>query len=229
MLWIESSENIYILLNPKEKLIIKHQQFGNSACHFFFFFFFLIYLFFYPWVSEVFLNVDAHPQSHRHSECERTNPSPHPRHPPPPPNVRKVLHVRPAKIQISLRIRAVWSESSLGAFCIAEDAKFVHANNENSNQIARMRRLIWVFVRHACQKVRFLMLWLISKLPLDYRPDILRRYFLKGKNNVDEEGIWAERILQTKHFDTTLTHLCWVDSSTLILWTGPFPVKGVSG
>ena len=25
-------------------------------------------------------------------------------------------HVRPAKIQISLRIRAVWSESYLGAF-----------------------------------------------------------------------------------------------------------------
>ena len=31
-------------------------------------------------------------------------------------------HVRPAKIQISLRIRAVWSESSLGAFWIAKDA-----------------------------------------------------------------------------------------------------------
>ena len=28
-------------------------------------------------------------------------------------------HVRPAKIQISLRIRAVWSESSLGTFWIA--------------------------------------------------------------------------------------------------------------
>ena len=36
-------------------------------------------------------------------------------------------HVRPAKIQISLRIRAVWSESSLGAFWIVKDAKFLHA------------------------------------------------------------------------------------------------------
>ena len=26
-----------------------------------------------------------------------------------------------------------------------------------------------------------------------------------------------------------LTHLCRVDSSTLTLWPGPFPVKGVSG
>ena len=31
-------------------------------------------------------------------------------------------HVRPAKIQIRLRIRAVWSESSLGACRMAKDA-----------------------------------------------------------------------------------------------------------
>ena len=54
--------------------------------------------------------------------------------------------MRPAKIQISLRVRAVWSESSLGAFWITKDAKFLHAGNEGSDQTARMRRLIWVFV-----------------------------------------------------------------------------------
>ena len=32
-------------------------------------------------------------------------------------------HMRPAKIQISMRIRAAWSEYSLGAFRIAKDAK----------------------------------------------------------------------------------------------------------
>ena len=55
------------------------------------------------------------------------------------PNVRKRTfgHVRPAKIQISLRIRAVWSESSLSAFWIAKDAKFVHADS---------LMMIWVFV-----------------------------------------------------------------------------------
>ena len=39
-------------------------------------------------------------------------------------NVRKRTfgHVRPAMIQISLRIRAVWSESSLGIFWIAKGA-----------------------------------------------------------------------------------------------------------
>ena len=39
-------------------------------------------------------------------------------------SVRKRIfgHVRPARIQIRLRIRAVWSESSLGAFWRAKDA-----------------------------------------------------------------------------------------------------------
>ena len=50
--------------------------------------------------------------------------------------------MRPAKIQISLRIRAFWSESSLGAFWIARDTMFVHADNKDTDQIARIRRLI---------------------------------------------------------------------------------------
>ena len=37
-------------------------------------------------------------------------------------------HVRPAKVQISLRIRTVWSEFSLGVFWIANDAKFHHVD-----------------------------------------------------------------------------------------------------
>ena len=63
-------------------------------------------------------------------------------------NVRKRTfeHVRPAKNQIRLRIRAVWSESSLVAFRIAKDAKFLHADSEDSDQTVRMRSLIWVFV-----------------------------------------------------------------------------------
>ena len=72
-------------------------------------------------------------------------------------NVRKrtFWYVHPAKIQISLRIRAVWSESSPGTFCIARDAKFLHADNKDSDQ---MRRLRWIFVKRTCQKVRFLTL-----------------------------------------------------------------------
>ena len=54
-------------------------------------------------------------------------------------NVRKRTfgHVHPVKIQISLRIRAVWSECSLGAFWIAIGAKFLRADNEDSGHTAR--------------------------------------------------------------------------------------------
>ena len=41
-------------------------------------------------------------------------------------------------------------------FWIVKDAKFLHADNEDSNQTAPMRRLIWIFGRHANRKVRFL-------------------------------------------------------------------------
>ena len=54
---------------------------------------------------------------------------------------RTFKNVRPAKIQISLRIRAVWSESSPCAFWTAKDV-----DNGYLDPTARMRRLIWVFV-----------------------------------------------------------------------------------
>ena len=59
-------------------------------------------------------------------------------------NARKftIGHMSPAKIQISLRIRAVLSDSPLGAFWTVKDAVFLHVDNEDSDQTARMRRLI---------------------------------------------------------------------------------------
>ena len=63
-------------------------------------------------------------------------------------NIRKCTfeHVCPAKSQISLHIHVVWSESSLGAFWMAKDAKFLHADKEDSDQTAPMHRLISVLV-----------------------------------------------------------------------------------
>ena len=54
-------------------------------------------------------------------------------------NVRKPTfgHVRPVKIPVSPRIRAVWSETSLGAFQIVNDAKFLPADNEDYDQAAQ--------------------------------------------------------------------------------------------
>ena len=40
-------------------------------------------------------------------------------------------HVRPAKTQISLGIRPVWSESSLCAYWVAKDPNFLHADSED--------------------------------------------------------------------------------------------------
>ena len=57
----------------------------------------------------------------------------------------KKMTVRPAKTQISLDIRPVWSESSLCAQWLAKDPSFLHADSEDSDQTGRMPRLIWVF------------------------------------------------------------------------------------
>ena len=53
--------------------------------------------------------------------------------------------VRPAKTQISLGVRPVWSESSLCTHWVAKDQRFLHADNEDSDQTGRMPRLIGVF------------------------------------------------------------------------------------
>ena len=42
------------------------------------------------------------------------------------------LDLCPAKIQLSLRICPVWSESSLDTFCKAKDAEFLLADNGDS-------------------------------------------------------------------------------------------------
>ena len=55
---------------------------------------------------------------------------------------RTFRHIRPAKIQINLHICVFWSESSLGAFWLAKDPKFLYADNEHSDRSVQMRRLM---------------------------------------------------------------------------------------
>ena len=56
-------------------------------------------------------------------------------------NMRKHTfeHVYPGTIQISLPIHAVWSESSLCAFWITKDTKFLHANNKDWSDCANVQ------------------------------------------------------------------------------------------
>ena len=56
------------------------------------------------------------------------------------------MPVRPAKTQISLGIRPVWSESSLCDHWVAKDPSFLHADSED-----------WVFAGHSCHFVGFVM------------------------------------------------------------------------
>ena len=70
-------------------------------------------------------------------------------------------HMRPAKTQISLGIRPVWSESSLCAQWVAKDPSFLHADSEDSDQTGWMPRLTWVFAGRTCHSVGFIMRRLI--------------------------------------------------------------------
>ena len=55
------------------------------------------------------------------------------------------VRVRPAKTQISLGIRPVWSESSLSAWRNLGSLATHWEHSEDSDQTGRMPRLIWVF------------------------------------------------------------------------------------
>ena len=50
----------------------------------------------------------------------------------PPRDKTSKMSERPAKTQISLGIRSVWSESSLYAQWVAKDPSFLHADSEGS-------------------------------------------------------------------------------------------------
>ena len=63
----------------------------------------------------------------------------------PPRDKTNNVAVPPAKTQISLGNRPVWSESTLCAQWVAKGPNFLHADSEDSDQTGRMPRLIWVF------------------------------------------------------------------------------------
>ena len=64
-------------------------------------------------------------------------------------------HVRPAKTQISLGIRPVWSDSSLSGWTKLGSLAIHWAHSEDSDPTGRMPRLIWVFAGRTCHFVGF--------------------------------------------------------------------------
>ena len=70
-------------------------------------------------------------------------------------------HLRPAKTQISLGIRPVWSEFSLSAWRKLGSLATHWMHNEDSDQTGRMPNLIWVIAGRTCHFVGFVMKRLI--------------------------------------------------------------------
>ena len=85
-------------------------------------------------------------------------------------NVRKrtFWDERQTKTQLSLRIRTVSLESSLSAWRNFASLAIGNAPTEDSDQPARMRRLISFFAGRTCPKVRFLPLRSIFVLSSHY-------------------------------------------------------------
>ena len=79
-------------------------------------------------------------------------------------------HMRPAKTQLSLGIRPVWSESSLFAWRKFGSLATHWVHSEDSDQTGRMPRLIWVFAGRTCHFAGFVtrrlcFLFLLLSLP----------------------------------------------------------------
>ena len=74
-------------------------------------------------------------------------------------------HVRPAKTEISLSIRPVWSESSLFEWRKLGSWATLWVHSKDSAQTGWMPRLIWVFAGHTCHFVGFIMRRLACILP----------------------------------------------------------------
>ena len=66
-------------------------------------------------------------------------------HPEPRHDKTNKMNVRPAKTQIGLGIRPVWSESSLSAWSKLGSLATHWVHSQDSDQTGRMPRLIWVF------------------------------------------------------------------------------------
>ena len=120
----------------------------------------------------------------RVSQCEREKII-EPRH-----DKTNKVTVRLAKVQISLGIRPVWTESSLSAWRNTGSSATQWAHWEHSDQTGRMPRLIWVFAGRPCHFDGFVMRWLI----ILYNSVICQTYRKNKCNFFYISAIFAVRI-----------------------------------
>ena len=111
---------------------------------------------------------------------------------------RTFWHVRPTKAQINLCNRTVWSESPLSAWRKFASLAIQNAHSEDSDQTARMHRLIWIFSGCTYPKVHFLTLRLIyvtgnERVVLDFGDEnTINTYGYPDGMTIDtEDKLWV--------------------------------------
>ena len=107
--------------------------------------------------------------------------------------------VCPAKTQINLAIRPVWSESLLCAQWVAKDPSFLHADSENSDQTGQMP-FCWF-----CHEVAHLLIVDFSNRQAvfsfhRYPPSLSPRVHRKTPAH-SPHWPWQDHYLQTKRFE----------------------------
>ena len=120
------------------------------------------------------------------------------------------MSVCPAKIQISLSIRPVWSESSLSAWRNLGSLATHYAHSEDSDQTGRMPRLIWVFAGRS-HFVGFVM----SRLTLCNNFIIMQISIIKPCSLIKFRKAWTTRIL--KVVNDAFCFLKWWQATTIKL------------
>ena len=121
-------------------------------------------------------------------------------------------HVCPAKIQISLGIRPVWSESLLSAWRKLGSLATHCVPNEGSDQTGWMPRLIWVFAGRTYHFVGFVM-WRLKWTRIEESTRHKRvKYNVTGWSMVsDASGLILESgscHSQTLSWQNQQNHLC---------------------
>ena len=116
------------------------------------------------------------------------------------------MRVRPAKTQISLGIRPVWSESSLSAW---KTLATHWAHSEDSDQTGLMPRLIWVF---AWRTVILLVLSCCGSF-------VLIQHERRGHSNPQPLDLWSNplpmalqswMLTQCRYLSTNLQESTWI-------------------
>ena len=114
-------------------------------------------------------------------------------------------HMRPAMIQISLRIRAVWSESSVYALWRVKEVKFLRADDEDWSHYADAQTDLSLpfgahIRRYICPKAQFHVAWL--------KWFFLRNVFRPSINEANAQWIffWLEHIALINLSDTLSLH-----------------------